>query len=228
MSEMTLVAEANRVTGSRPAGRLRSENKIPAVVYGGNEGPISVCVARRDLRLALSGSHGSHALINLKVDGTDHLVIVKEMQRNPVRNEVIHVDFLRVSRDAAVGAEVTINLVGDAHEVRLAGGKVEQQLFKLVISAKPEDIPADITVDVSTMKPGQILRAGEIELPVGVTATTSLEEIVAVGHVKRHAAGASAEGAEAAGTGESAEAVPETGSPESGEESAEDAESPEE
>lgn len=224
MPEMTLAAEANRMTGSRPSGRLRSDQRVPAVVYGGTEAPISVSVARRDLRLALSGAHGTHALINLQVGDSRHLVIVKEMQRNPVRNEVIHVDFLRVSRDAMVSAEVTINLVGDAHEVRLGGGKVEQQLFKLNVSAKPDDIPADITVDISSMAPGQILRVDEIDLPEGVVATTSLEEIVAVGHVNKRlvrkdagAGGADEEGDEQPAAGEDAsEAVEGSGSEDGG------------
>lgn len=194
MPEMTLVAETNRVSGSRPSGRLRAENKIPAVVYGGGEAPISVSVVRRDLRLALSGGHGSHALINLDVGGSHHLVMVKEMQRNPVRNEVIHVDFLRVSRDDVVSADVTITLVGDAHEVRLAGGKVEQQLFKLVLSGKPDDIPAEVVVDVSEMAPGHILRVSEMTLPSGVTATTPEDEIVAVGNIIKRAATPGEEG----------------------------------
>ena len=203
MPEMTLVAEANRVTGTRPSGRLRSENKIPAVVYGGGEAPLSVSVTRRELRLALSGGHGSHALINLEVGGSRHLVMVKDMQRNPVRNEVIHVDFLRVSHDTRVTADVAITLVGDAHQVRLAGGKVEQQLFKLVLTGRPDDIPGEIVVDISEMAPAQILRVAELDLPGGVTVTTAEDEIVAVGHINRRLAGSGSEGDE---YGEGAEA----------------------
>lgn len=189
MAEMTLIAESNREAGTRPSGRLRAEKKIPGVVYGPGGDPQSVTVARRDLRIALSGDHGAHALINLKVGSDSQLVMVKDMQRNAVRNEVIHVDFLRVSRDAAVNAEVEITLVGDAHEVRLAGGKVEQQLFKVAMSAKPDDIPAEIVVDISALAPGQILRLAELEVPAGVTFTTAEDEIVAVGHINKRVAG---------------------------------------
>lgn len=199
MAELTLVAEANRVTGTRPSGRLRADSKIPAVVYGGGEAPLSVSVVRRDLRLALSGGHGSHALINLDVGGTTQLVMVKDMQRHPVRNDVIHVDFLRVSRDASVSVEVTLTLVGESHEVRLAGGKVEQQTFKLVLIGKPEDIPAEVAVDITSMLPGQILRIGEIELPAGVKVTTSEDEIVAVAHANKRLAKGRADGAEGEG-----------------------------
>ncbi len=205
MAELTLVAEANRVTGTRPSGRLRADSKIPAVVYGGGEAPLSVSVVRRDLRVALSGGHGSHALINLDVGGTNHLVMVKEMQRHPVRNDVIHVDFLRVSRDAAVSVEVVLTLVGEAHEVRLAGAKVEQQTFKLVLSGKPEDIPAEVAVDIAAMLPGQILRVGEIDLPAGVKVMTSEDEIVAVAHANKRLAKGGAEGDGSEGAADGAE-----------------------
>ena len=80
------------------SGRLRLEGRIPAVVYGHGIEPLSVSVARRELRAVLHTDAGHNAVINLEVGGESHLTIVKDMQRHPVRNEVVHVDFLVVNR----------------------------------------------------------------------------------------------------------------------------------
>src|SRR5215204_5798976 len=101
-SEITLVVEPRHLTGTRPAKRLRREGRIPAIVYGRGSEPAAVTIVRRDLRTALNTEAGVNALLDLRVDGQRHLAIVRELQRDAVRNEVSHVDFIIVSRDEAV------------------------------------------------------------------------------------------------------------------------------
>ncbi len=103
MAEITLAAATGRTTGSRASGRLRGSGKVPATVYGLGNDPVAVAVDWRELRHALTTEAGLNALINLEVDGhQSELTIVKEMQRHPIKRSVLHVDFLRVSRDVAI------------------------------------------------------------------------------------------------------------------------------
>ncbi|MCI3948120.1 MAG: ribosomal protein Ctc-form [Acidimicrobiales bacterium] len=197
-SEVRLTASPRTAAGTRAAGRLRREGLVPAVVYGHGADPKSVSVVRRELRAALSTEAGSNALLDLQVEGEAVLALVKEMQRDAVRNEVTHVDFIRVSRDEAVVVEVPIHFEGEASEVTSGGGTLDQQLFNLTVTAKPGDIPSAITVDVSGMSIGDSVRVGDLSLPRGVTTDVDPEEAVAVAQVSQAAQEAEALDMEAA------------------------------
>src|SRR5260221_8678289 len=153
MAEITWAALTGRATGSRASGRLRAEGKVPATVYGLGGEPITVSVVWRDLRSALTTDAGLNALINLAIDGhATELTIVKEMQRHAIRRDVLHVDFLRVSRDVAIEVEVPIILIGEAKAVTGNDGLVDQVMFSLTISAKPGSIPSDLQLDISDLE----------------------------------------------------------------------------
>jgi large subunit ribosomal protein L25 len=218
MSEVQLSAESGRPIGSRPSGRLREEGRIPAVVYGHGISPLSVSVNRRDLRAALHTDAGSNAVINLAVGSDEHLTIVKDLQRHPVRNEVIHVDFLVVNRNEIVTVDAPIVLTGESKAVHVASGTIDQQLFTLSVNSTPGNIPNEITVDVSGLGIGDSIRVGDLQLPTGVTTDVDPEEAVAIAQVTRatleaeeleaEAGGAAEEGVAAEGeAGESAEAA---------------------
>lgn len=198
MSEVLMRAEVGRVQGSRASNRLRGEGKIPGVVYGHGSDPVSVAVPRRELRAALTTDAGMNALINLEVDGTTHLTIVKDLQRDPVRSAVTHVDFIIVSRDEVVTVEVPIVLEGEAEQVVKNDGTLEQQLFSLTVSATPGSIPNDIVVDVSAMAIGDSVRVGDLAMPPGVSTEVDPEEPVVLAQVSQAALEAEALDAEAA------------------------------
>jgi large subunit ribosomal protein L25 len=133
------------------------------------------------------------------------------MQRDAVRNEVIHVDFIRVSRDEAVTVEVPIHLEGEASEVTAGGGTLDQQLFNLTVTATPGDIPAGLSFDVSEMTIGDSVRVGDLTLPAGVTTDVDPEEPVAVAQVSQAAVEAEALDIEAAAALEAEGAEPAEG-----------------
>jgi large subunit ribosomal protein L25 len=185
MSEVTLAAESGRAIGSRSSGRLRDEGRIPAVVYGHGITPLSVSINRRELRAVLHTDAGSNAVINLEVGTDRHLTIVKDMQRHPVRNEVIHVDFLVVNRNEIVTVDTPIVLTGESVAVREASGTIDQQLFTLSVNSTPGNIPNEISVDVSELGIGDSIRVGDLKLPEGVTTDVDPEEAVAIAQVTR-------------------------------------------
>jgi large subunit ribosomal protein L25 len=207
MAEITLQADTGRTTGSRPSGRLRAEGKVPGVVYGLGQDPQSVSVPWRELRVVLTGEAGLNALIDLHVDGAaGDLVMVKDLQRHPVRRDVLHVDFLRVSRDHVISVEVPIVLEGEATKVTSNDGVVDHVLYALTISAKPADIPNEIGIDISGLEIGESIRVGDVVLPAGVTTDVDPEDAIVMASLAQDTAvepveGEGAEGAE----GETAE-----------------------
>ena len=180
MPEITLTAEAGRPIGSRPSGRLRAAGRIPGVVYGHGSDPLPVSVDGRALRAALSGDAGLNALLTLDIDGQTKLAMAKDIQRDPVRNTVSHVDFLIVSRDEVVTADINIVLIGDADAVHKADGVVNQELFSLTIHATPDKIPHQLEVDITKLEIGDTIRVDDLNLPAGVSTDTDGETTVIV------------------------------------------------
>jgi large subunit ribosomal protein L25 len=208
MAEITLQAELGRTTGSRASNRLRASGRVPATVYGLGRDPQTVSVAWRELRAALVTEAGLNVLVDLEVDGHTDLVMVKDLQRHPVRRDVLHVDFLRVDRDELITVEVPIHLHGEAEAVIREEGLVDPVLNSLTISAKPGDIPNEIVIDVSGMAMGDIIHVRDVQLPAGVTTTHDPDEALVVTST---GAAAELEEIEAADAEAAAEAAAESG-----------------
>ena len=178
MADIILQATPRRPQGTRDARRLRAEGRIPGVVYGLGADPITLSVAWRELRAALVTEQGLNAIVHLEVDGQRTPTLVKDIQRHKVRRDVLHIDFIRVDLGKTVDVEVPIHLEGEAEKVVREDGAVDQVLTSLLITAKPADIPAGITIDVSDLEIGNALRVGDIVLPDGVTTPVDPEEAV--------------------------------------------------
>ena len=212
MADVTLTAETREQRGSRPAGRLRRAGLLPAVVYGLDRGSVPVTVPARELQHILAGESGANTLIALRVDGEEQLTLARQIQRDPVRGSLVHVDFVRVSRDVAVSAEVPIHLTGESVGVR-DGGLLEQLMFHLAIEAKPADIPVAVEADVSGLALGDQLHVSDLVIPAGVVLSHDADELVAQVVAPRgltEAEVAAAEAVEAAAAAAEAEAGPES------------------
>jgi len=209
MPETTLTAHTGREIGSSSTRRLRSEGKIPGVVYGHGSEPVSVAVVAREFQIAMSGEAGLNTLLQLEVDGKNLLTMARDIQHHPVRNVVTHVDFLIVNRDELISTEVTINLVGEAVEVAHGDGIVDQQLFTLHVKAKPTEIPPSVDIDISSLTIGGALHVSDIVIPAGVELETDPGATVVAGNPPRVQVATAAEEAadeEAAAAAEAAEA----------------------
>jgi large subunit ribosomal protein L25 len=204
MQEVRLVAAPRAEAGKAPARKLRREGMVPAVVYGLGTDTQSVSVPARALQHILAGPGGANTLIDLVVEGETVLTLAREVQRHPLRGTYLHVDFVRISRDTAIVAEVPVLLEGEAEGVK-AGGRINQILFTVSVSAKPGAIPASFTIDVTTLDVGEGRKASEIELPAGVTLVTDPDENVVVIASTRLGAARAAEGGEEGEEGEGGE-----------------------
>ena len=155
--------------GSRTSRRLRREGMVPGVVYSGGSEARAFQVAERDARttLALSG-----ALIDLQFEGSKAIpVVVKEEQRHPVREHLMHLDLYEVKLDEAIQSEVVIELLGveDAPGVKTDGGVLEHVTREITVEALPTEIPESIPVDVSGMEIGDTLQLSSVAAPEGAT-----------------------------------------------------------
>lgn len=185
MAEQVLTAELGRTPGSRSSRRLRGEGRVPGVVYGLGAEPVSVTVDFRELRGVLTTDAGLNAVIKLEVAGETEISIVKEIQRHPVRHEVLHVDFLRVDPDEEVEVEVRILTTGEAREVTQADGIVDQTLFSIPVFAKLDAIPNEFVVDISHLTVGDSLRVSDIVFPAGVRPAIESDVAIATAVITR-------------------------------------------
>jgi large subunit ribosomal protein L25 len=192
MSDTILIAESGRTTGSPESRRMRREDRIPAVVYGRGMEPISISVARRDLRVALSGAAGMNTILDLTVDGTVYPAIVKEMQRHPVRRTVSHIDFMQVDLDVEITVGVPVRLEGEAKEVSMNNGLLDQQLTEVQVRTTPRLIPDEFVIDVSAMTVDSVITVADIAMPSGVSAVTAEDQPVVTVTILRNAAAAEA------------------------------------
>jgi len=163
--------------------------------------PVSVAVDGPALRVALNGDAGINQLIELDTGAEKYLVLARALQRHPVRGTLQHVDFQITSRDETVTVDVPVTIIGDAVEVRHADGAIDQQLFSVSISARPGAIPTVLELDISAMRPGDVLRVADLVLPAGVVADSDGETAIAIAHVGRGGGDAAAEGEEGAEAG---------------------------
>ena len=207
MAEVALVAEEGRPTGSAARAPDARRREGARVLYGHGIEPQPLTVDRKALRAALAHEAGLNALFELEVGGIRHLAMARQLQRDALKRTVSHVDFVIVRRDEIVSVEVPIRLVGEALEVEHADGMVEQQIFHLMIQAKPADIPSAVEVDISGLDIGGAIRVNDLQLPDGVTTEVDGEEPVVMGQATRLEVEEEAE--EEAGDAEAPAATPE-------------------
>lgn len=197
MSEVTLAAEIGRTTGTRPSRRLRSEGRVPGVVYGGGKEAETITFRRADLRHALNTEAGRNALVRLEFEGQSFLTLVREIQRHPVRRDVTHVDFLKVDETKPVELDIPVVLVGDAKQVTVMGGMTEQRLNSVRVRVRPDNIPNAIEVDISEMRLDRSILVKDLQMPEGAISLSKPQQAVVTAELTRAAVTTKAEDEEA-------------------------------
>ncbi len=182
MAGSTLAVSRRAGLGSRAARRLRRTGIIPGVMYGREAEPLAIEVPARELRRAIQQAGGTSSLLSVEVDGSQHMAVVKEIQRDPVTGKAIHLDLLEVTKGERIEVEVPVVLVGEAHKVSHAGGRVDQEVFSLRIEAEADKVPPHIDVDVSELEVGEVIHLSQIPLPPAVRVHGEPGLVVVVAH----------------------------------------------
>ena len=162
MDQVSLSAERREGSGTRPSRRLRAEGGVPGVLYGRGLDNTPLTVDRRDLYTALRTEAGTNALINLEVGSDKYLTVARELQRHPVRGDIIHLDFISISLEEKITAEVGIDYTGEPEGAK-DGGILETIRTSVMLSALPTEIPASIQIDISALEVGMTLTT--VDLP---------------------------------------------------------------
>lgn len=175
--QVALAARARSGDGKSEARRLRREGRVPAIAYGADLEATPLSVDALDLYRALRTDAGTNAILRLELDGGSHLALAREIQRHPVRREILHVDFVTVSQDVKVTVDVPIVLVGEAPGVE-EGGVADQTLHTASIEVLPLEVPDQVTLDVSDMQIGDVKRVSDLDLPSGAAVLDDPETSV--------------------------------------------------
>jgi large subunit ribosomal protein L25 len=211
--ETKLTAERREGRGTGVARKLRAAGRIPAVLYGHDQESQPLSVDAHDMFKVLHTSAGANVLVDLKVDDTEHLVLPREIQRNHIRDTIVHVDFLVVSRTETIQVNVEIVDVGEAPGVK-QGGVVDHHMREVVVECFPQDVPEHLEADVSGLDLNDVLHVSDLVAPKGVTILTNPEETVLaviVPAVLRTEADLTIAGEEAPAAPEEAEEAPAEG-----------------
>jgi large subunit ribosomal protein L25 len=211
--------EPRSETGKNHNRRLRSSGRIPGIVYGMDRPAVSVAVLARRIEEVLRLETGRNTIFNLVLNGDEkkkRAVMIREIQRDPVTENMVHLDFVRVDLTKPVHVNVPVNLVGTPEGVKNEGGVIDFVNRVVEIECLPADIPDKLDVDVSELHIGQNVSVSDIAADEKIKFLTDTDSILAVvmaPRVEVEAAPteeeeAAAEGAEAAASEERKEAEP--------------------
>ena len=209
MAENALNVEIRDQAGKGVARKLRAAGRIPGICYGKHDAPVAVSLDASALRRLLAASDaGLNTIISITGGGdlAGKQVLVRELQRDPVRGAYLHADFYTVDVTQTVDVSVPIHIIGKATGVEFGGGVLDQALRELDLTCLPLAIPKEIVVDVTAIELGQSLHVRDIALPEGVELRSdgdlSVLSVVAASKTEEETPAEGEEGEEAAEPGE--------------------------
>lgn len=181
-TDFILHAKGREDTGKGASRRLRRlAGEVPAIVYGGKKDPAQIKLIQKDVAKSLENEAFYSHIIALEIDGKSEDVILKDLQRHPAKNFIMHMDFLRVSKNTKLQTKVPLHFINEDNcvGVKLGGGIIGRSMTELDIMCLPKDLPEYLEVDMTDVELGQTLHISDIKLPKGV-------ESVALSHGDDH------------------------------------------
>ena len=164
-----LAAEFRDAQGKGASRRLRHENKVPAILYGGHREPRALSLDHTKLLLMLDNERFYSTIINLKVGNANQAAILKDVQRHPAKNAIVHVDLQRVLDDEKIRITIPLHFNGAAASPGVKkGGVVSHLRNEIEVSCLPKDLPESVEVDVSGLELNQMVYLADLKLPEGV------------------------------------------------------------
>jgi large subunit ribosomal protein L25 len=180
MATVSFNATAREKGGKGAARQLRIRGQVPAVIYGSGREPLSLSLNARDLDKMLGHIQAESTVIEVTVDGQTAKTLIREIQRHPIKRQILHVDFQALVAGEKVVVSIPIVLIGTAEGVKLEGGVLDQTLRELEIEVDPSSIPDHVELDVTNMMIGDSLHVSDIKVPEGVEIQDDPETSVAV------------------------------------------------
>jgi large subunit ribosomal protein L25 len=176
-----LAGEPRAQLGRTDARRLRKAGKVPAVMYGGGEGPETLVLDHNALRQQMAREAFYTSILTLKIGGKTQQVVVKDVERHPARPQIMHLDFQRIREDEEITLNVRIHFVGEANAkgVKEQGGVVDHLMTDVEIRCLPRYLPEYLELDVTSLELNQIYHLSDLKLPEGVS-------LVALAHGQDH------------------------------------------
>jgi large subunit ribosomal protein L25 len=180
MKTIELNVERRTTTGKGEARRTRAKGQIPAVVYGAGKPTVPVQVERKELTNVFRAGATENAIFMLKLAGSDQTrhAMIRELSRDPVSREPLHIDFVRVRMDAKIKVRVAIEVVGVAKGVKEEGGILDFVTREVEIECLPGDIPEHLPLDVSELVIGDALRIASLKAPAGIEIVDDPEKVL--------------------------------------------------
>jgi len=176
---LSLEAQIRERTGSKAAARVRKQGQIPAVVYGHKQDPVAISLDAHDFA---EGLHHGHRVIDVKVGGKTQKMIVKDLQYDHLGRNIVHADLMRVDVTETVRVSVPIELKGTAQGTH-EGGIVEEHADHIEIECMVTNMPESIVVSVKELGVGQVIHAGDVVLPDGITLASSPDTLLVACHL---------------------------------------------
>ncbi len=178
MSEHTLSVSTREGQGRGFARRLRAQGSIPAVIYG-KSGSQKLAVTEKDFMLLMRETGGAATIVTLADDkGGKTATLIQDTQRNPRTDRFEHIDFLEVSADHEITAQIPVHTHGEAKGVKTGGGSLEVVLHELEVSCLPKNLPEQIDLDVSGLEVGDAIHVASLPKLEGVTYEGDPETVV--------------------------------------------------
>ncbi|MGQ9800310.1 MAG: 50S ribosomal protein L25 [Candidatus Saccharicenans sp.] len=193
---MVLVIKAEKRTelGKNASGRLRRQGLVPAILYGQSMVSVPLTLKKKDIIEILKSETGENTIFRVVYDSEEKDVMIKEVQINPVTDELTHVDLISISMDKPVRVSVPVELVGEPVGVKVEGGLVDFLLRELDIECLPREIPESIKIDISQLHLHQSVKVMNLELPAGIKVLHEPQTaIVVISSIAEEAAPATTE-----------------------------------
>jgi large subunit ribosomal protein L25 len=180
MATVSFNATARDAAGKGAARTLRSKGQVPAVIYGHGRQPQSLSLNARDLDKLLGHIQAESTVIEVTVGGATSKTLIREIQRHPIKRQILHVDFQALVAGEKVTVSIPITLSGIPEGVRLGGGVLDQTLRELEIEVDPSSIPDHVEYEVTNMVIGDSVHVSDLKVPEGVKVLDDPETSVAV------------------------------------------------
>ncbi|MCT4621258.1 MAG: 50S ribosomal protein L25 [Marinisporobacter sp.] len=177
MLKSVIHGDLRNQTGSNVCYRIRNVGHVPAVVYGHNTNTRAIELDKREIDHIIR-SYGTNVLFDLEVGINHETVMIKEIQRNPLTDEIRHIDFQRIAGNKPIHTTVPIRLIGK-EKVESSIGVVQQQLREVHIECLPDRIPESLEVDISSLAPGNPLKIADVEFAEEISILNEPYEVVA-------------------------------------------------